>query len=486
MPLLLKAKSFAKLLNLFHSAGIPVPVGCGPGRGGDRQFVMTIAPSQPQAPSEPLARETTVGNYFVSNYPPYSFWKPERTPEAEAALRRPPAPGTPLGLYLHIPFCRKRCHFCYFRVYTDKDATAIKAYLDLAIRELELYAARPFIGGRKPQFVYFGGGTPSFLSEPQLQHLAGQMKSLLPWSEAEEITFECEPGTLTDHKLKTIRDLGVTRLSLGVENFNDHILELNGRAHHSREIRRAYGFARELCFPQINVDLIAGMVEETEANWRDCVRQTIELAPDSVTIYQMEVPYNTDIYQEMKAQGKLVAPVADWQTKRDWVNYAFSELESAGYTVVSGYTAVRAPERTHFVYRDSLWAGADLLGLGVASFSHVGGTHFQNQHDFEPYLASLRQGRLPIYRALTPSPDERLIRELVLQFKLGHVSRAYFQRKFGVELLTRFAEPLARLQGRGALVSEGDCLRLTRAGLLQVDQLVHEFFLAEHRTARYA
>ena len=233
------------------------------------------------------------------------------------------------------------------------------------------------------------------------------MKAILSWDAAEEVTFECEPGTLTDHKLKVIREIGVTRLSLGVENFDDHILEINGRAHRSREIRRAYHFARELDFPQINIDLIAGMVEETEENWRDCVRQTIELAPDSVTIYQMEVPYNTHIYQEMKAQGRLVAPVADWQTKRGWVRYAFAELEKAGYTVASGYTVVKDPKRTHFVYRDSLWQGADLIGLGVASFSHVGGTHFQNEHDFEPYVARLREGRLPLYRALTPTAEER-------------------------------------------------------------------------------
>jgi len=446
---------------------------------------MSIASVQPP-PAVPLEKETTVGNYFVSNYPPFSFWKPDRLGEVTAALSRPPAPETPLGLYLHIPFCRKRCHFCYFRVYTDKDSSAIKAYLDLAIQELELYRAHAFIDRRKPQFVYFGGGTPSYLSEPQLQVLAARMKAILPWDEAEEVTFECEPGTLSDHKLKVIRDIGVTRLSLGVENFSDHILDINGRAHRSREIYRAYRFARELEFPQINIDLIAGMVEETEANWRDSVTKTIELSPDSVTIYQMEVPYNTRIYQEMKAQGRLVAPVADWETKRHWVSFAFSELEKVGYTVTSGYAVVKDPARTQFVYRDSLWQGADLIGLGVASFSHIGGTHFQNEHDFEPYLAALRAGRLPIYRALTPTSEERLIRELVLQFKLGRISRAYFQRKFGVDLLGRFAEPLATLESWGALIVDGDWLRLTRNGLLQVDRLVHEFFLPEHRSARYA
>jgi oxygen-independent coproporphyrinogen-3 oxidase len=447
---------------------------------------MTIATAQPPSAGIPAEKDTTVGNYFVSNYPPFSFWKPERVSEVTAALDRAPATGTPLGVYLHIPFCRKRCHFCYFRVYTDKDSTAIKAYLDLAIRELELYAAHPFIGGRKPQFVYFGGGTPSYLSESQLQVLTDRMKAILPWDQAEEVTFECEPGTLSDHKLKVIRDLGVTRLSLGVENFSDHILDINGRAHRSREIHRAYNFARELNFPQINIDLIAGMVEETEENWRQCVRQTIELSPDSVTIYQMEIPYNTKIYQEMKAQGRLVAPVADWDTKRHWVNYAFGELEKAGYTVTSGYAVVKDPKRTRFVYRDSLWQGADLIGLGVASFSHIGGTHFQNQHDFEPYLVMLREGKLPVYRALTPTDEERMIREMVLQFKLGRISRNYFQRKFGVDVLARFAQPMATLQSWGALVIDEDWLRLTREGLLQVDRLVHEFFLPEHRTARYA
>jgi oxygen-independent coproporphyrinogen-3 oxidase len=447
---------------------------------------MTTAIAQPRTAPSAVEQETTAGNYFVANYPPFSFWKPEKRSDAEAALDRPPAPGTPLGIYLHIPFCRKRCHFCYFRVYTDKDSAAVKGYLDLAVRELELYAARPFIGGRKPQFVYFGGGTPSYLSEAQLKQLTDRMKAVLPWDAAEEVTFECEPGTLTDHKLRTIRELGVTRLSLGVENFSDHILEINGRAHRSKEVHRAYNFARELGFPQINIDLIAGMVEETEENWRECVRQVIELSPDSVTIYQMEVPYNTSIYQEMKAQGKLVAPVADWRTKRRWVSYAFDEMIKAGYSVASGYTAVKNREKTRFVYRDSLWQGADLLGLGVASFSHVGGTHFQNQHDSEPYLASLRSGRLPIYRALTPTADERLIREVALQFKLGRISRAYFQRKFGVEVLERFAEPMRVLEAGGFLTREGDWLQLNREGLLQVDRLVHEFFLPEHRAARYA
>jgi oxygen-independent coproporphyrinogen-3 oxidase len=200
----------------------------------------------------------------------------------------------------------------------------------------------------------------------------------------------------------------------------------------------------------------------------------------------MEVPYNTGIFKEMKILGQNTAPVADWKTKRRWVADAFAAFERAGYTVASAYTAVRDSSRTKFLYRDLLWAGADLIGAGVASFSHIGGTHFQNQHDWEPYLAAIHRGELPIYRALTPSAEERMIREFVLQMKLGHLDSAYFQNKFGVDVQRRFHEPLQKLQDRGFLQIDRNTLRLNRDGLLQVDRLLYEFFLPEHRTTSHA
>jgi oxygen-independent coproporphyrinogen III oxidase len=428
--------------------------------------------------------ETTAGSYFISNYPPYSFWNPEQVAQAHEALDRHPRPDAPLGIYVHIPFCRKRCHFCYFKVYTDKDSTEIDRYLDAVVGELALYAGKKFIGGRKPSFIYFGGGTPSFISTRQLSKIVEAMKRQLAWDEAEEIAFECEPGTITEGKLKILKDMGVTRLSLGIENFDESILKANGRAHGSEEIGRSYEFARSIGFPQINVDLIAGMMGETGDNWRECVRKTIALAPDSVTVYQMEVPHNTTISKEMRVLGQSVAPVADWPTKRAWVDYAFSEMERAGYTVSSAYTAVRDPARTRFLYRDLLWTGADMMGLGVASFSHVNGTHYQNEHNWDPYIESVHRGALPIYRALTPSAEECMIREFILQMKLGHVNSAYFQRKFGVDVRRRFVDPLSHLEEQGYLRVDAESLRLNRTGLLQVDRLLHEFFLPQHRSVR--
>ncbi len=423
---------------------------------------------------------TTAGSYFVSNYPPYSFWQTSHAPAAHAALNGTPAPGTPLGIYVHIPFCRKRCHFCYFKVYTGKDSSEINRYLDALIRELTLCASKPFTGGRKPGFVYFGGGTPSYLSTQQLMRLVDSMKQLFPWDQAGEIAFECEPGTITQGKLEILREMGITRLSLGIENFNQQILEVNGRAHGEREIETSFRSARAIGFPQINIDLIAGMMGETESNWKDCVRRTIDLSPDSVTIYQMEVPYNTTIYKEMRVLGASSAPVAPWHLKRHWVDYAFNELAQAGYSIASAYTAVKHPERTRFLYRDLLWSGADMIGLGVASFSHVRGTHYQNLHDFEPYIETLERGELPIWRACTPNAEERMIREFVLQLKLGRVRASYFQNKFNVDVLSRFDGHLGTLREQGLLAVEDGWLQLSRDGLLQVDRLLHGFFLPQH------
>jgi oxygen-independent coproporphyrinogen-3 oxidase len=198
----------------------------------------------------------------------------------------------------------------------------------------------------------------------------------------------------------------------------------------------------------------------------------------------MEVPYNTTIYKEMKAEGKLVAPVADWQTKRRWVKEAFAALESAGYTVKSGYTAVLNPSRTKFVYRDELWSGADLLGLGVASFSHAAGVHYQNLTEMETYMAAVAAGELPLKRAFRTSPEERMIREFILQMKLGHVSFGYFKEKFGVDLAQRFASQLSHLADEGFVSVTADEIRLSRDGLLCVDTLLHEFFLQQHRTSQ--
>ncbi len=432
------------------------------------------------------ATESDLGNVFVSNYPPYSRWNPDQVPALHEVLGEAPGPNpADLGLYLHIPFCRKRCKFCYFRVYTDKNSKEVERYLDGLAREVEIYAAQPFLTGRPLHFVYFGGGTPSFISPKQLSGLVVRLKDAFSWSEVDEVAFECEPGTLTEAKVHAIRGIGVTRLSLGLENMNDEILRENGRAHTTKEIHRCMPWIREADFQQVNVDLIAGMLGETWELWRDTVQQTIDLDPDSITVYQMELPYNT-VYAKTILGSDTEAPLfASWQTRRDWHAYAFEQFANAGYEPSSAYTVKKAGRGARFTYRDALWRGADMMATGVSSFGHLRGVHYQNTSSWDSYLEALGQGSLPVDRALATSSRERLIRETILQLKLGHLNPAYFRDKFGVELTDEFGSAFDKLERESMVTRYGDNIRLTPQGLLRVDSLLPEFYEPENRNVAY-
>ena len=427
---------------------------------------------------------TEVGSYFISNYPPYSQWKRELVSQALDAFAAEPDPSVPLGLYMHIPFCRKRCRFCYFRVYTQQNAKTIENYCAALEREFEIASRQPAIEGRELKVAYFGGGTPSYLSSKQLRSLRDRLTEHLSWDTAEEVTFECEPGTLSLEKVEALKDIGITRVSLGVENFNDQILEENGRAHLSPEVFRAYEWIRQVGFPQVNIDLIAGMIGETDENWHQCLEKAAEMDPDNITIYQMELPFNTLISQEMKESG-IASPIADWNTKRRWVSEAIDFLGERGYKASSGNEFVKNLETDHFIYRDNLFRGADLLATGVSSFGHLQGVHYQNFDQIEDYMAVVSEGRLPVNRAMTPTPHQKLIREFILQMKEGRVPAEPFRQKFGVDILQEFQAPLKNQEAAGYLVVKEDAVQLTRKGFLQVDSLLPEYFEEQHRAVRY-
>ena len=446
------------------------------------------------------ATKTEVGSYFISNYPPYSQWNTEMIPQVLDAFGETPQASKadeqglelpPLGLYLHIPFCRKRCKFCYFKVFTNVNADAIERYVSALCQEISLVAQQPFMKDRQFRFVYFGGGTPSFLSVKQLESLMDRLHEHVSWNGAEEVTFECEPGTLSQPKIQALKALGVTRLSLGVENFSDAILEENGRAHLSKEVYRAWEWIAEADFANVNIDLISGMVGETWENWRENIRKTLELSPESVTIYQMELPFNT-VYSKGILESQSESAVATWPTKRDWVRYAFDVFQENGYTISSAYTVIKDPKKVSFSYRDNLWRGSDLLATGIASFGHIGGVHYQNVPEWDRYLGMiLDENRLPIGRAYRPTPHQSLIREMILQLKKGYLEVEYFRRKFHVDIVQQWQSEWDAYASEGYVVlptsssSSDAMIRLTTDGMLRVDGLLPVFFEPQFRNVRY-
>ena len=439
----------------------------------------------PASPSVWTCPEPATGNYFVSTYPPFSCWTPVDTTLFRRALEREPStPNEALGVYVHVPFCVERCAYCYYLTH-DNRFSDVDAYVDALIGELREYSRMPAIAGRPVGFLYFGGGTPSVLPLARLRTLVDALRQVMPWDAAREVTFECAPRSVTAEKMRFLRDAGVTRLSLGVQALDDTVLAANGRVHLVQDIERAWDLISRSTFAIRNIDLIAGLARETEDSFFRGLEQVIGLQPESVTIYQLEIPVNTRLYRSLQAGHDGLDP-PDWETKHARLASAFERLESSGYHVRSGYTAVRDPLRHPFVYQDEQYRGADVLGVGVSAFSYVQGIGQQNLANLDGYLAARRRGDLPLWRGYVMSEDERLIREVVLQLKLGGLDRAYFLDKFGCDVLQRFATPLEDGGRRGWFAIRPTGVTVLRDGLVRIDRLLPAFYRPEHQGVRYS
>ncbi|MBE7463097.1 MAG: coproporphyrinogen III oxidase family protein [Planctomycetes bacterium] len=430
-----------------------------------------------------LPERTETGNYFVSNYPPYSAWSPQQVPEFERALQSPHNRG-PLSLYVHVPFCRQRCMYCYFRVHSRRPAAEVERYVDALLAEASLYAQRPASVGRPVSNAYFGGGTPSLLTCAQIERLVAGLQALYPWRGASEVTFECQPGTVDREKLELLRASGVTRASIGMQSLSDEVLRGIGRNAGTKDCLEAYQLARRVGFDEVNIDLIAGLPGEEEATWNATLEKVAHLSPDSVTVYQLELTHNSVLLGAL--EKGLIQSLPSWSSKRQWVNTAFERLEKAGYTIYGAYWAVRDATRPRFAYvTEHYWKGHELLALGESAFGLLQDFHYQNVDTYEEYLNRCAEGALPLRRAYGMSSEERLRREFVLQLKTGCVDTQSLNRKFGIDLQRLLQVPLQRLFQEGFLTLAPESVRLTRKGLLVVDWLLPEFYLPHHQRIRY-
>jgi len=433
---------------------------------------------------ETLPVQTTAGNYFISNYPPFSCWNSEELPQFIHALTSAPK-KKPLGLYVHLPFCRHRCHYCYFRVYPRRSPEDVHLYIHAVLEELERYERYPALENRAPTSVYFGGGSPSFLSCEELTFLFHGLQKRISWEAVQECTFECEPGTVSLEKLQLLRSLGVTRLSLGFQTLDDNILRHSGRDVRIKDCMAAFCNAREAGFNEINIDLLAGLPGETESTWRATMNRVLELLPDCITIYQLELTHNSTFFKSIKA-GREV-PLANWPEKQNLTAIGFEMCENAGYTIGSGYMAIRHPAKWRFIYTvENFWHGGDLLALGESAFGHLQGTHYQNLDRFDTYTRAIKEGHLPIRRTHKLTGEEKIRREVILQLKTGSLDRPYFREKFGIELLDHFENEFDFLLRENLATVEGEQIKLTRNALIRVDWLLPHFYLPEHKGIRYS
>lgn len=386
--------------------------------------------------------------------------------------------GTGFGIYVHIPFCAKRCDYCSFasRPY---DRLLARLYLRGLARESRRRAAEPNLAGRVVRSLYIGGGTPTCLPWPWLVALLRRLSSDFAISPAAEVTIEANPGTVTAECLAGLRRAGANRLSVGAQSFQDRLLEALGRVHRAPDIAAAVEAARQAGFESVSLDLMFGLPGQTVADWRDTLLRAIELEPDHVSAYALAVERGTP-YHELQERGGLDLPPEE--AELEMYELAMSVLPAAGYDhyEISNFAKKGHVCRHNLVY----WRDGEYLGLGAAAHSHFHrpglrqglGRRYWNLADPLAYCQRLRHGEFPVAGSEDLEPRVEMGDAAMMGLRLIEgIPKSGFRRRFGVDLAAAFPTAVQRLSEQGLLSTSEGYVRLTPRGLRLGNLVFAEF-----------
>jgi len=368
------------------------------------------------------------------------------------------------SLYIHIPFCRAKCSYCDFNSYAGLE-TLFEDYTLALIREVELAETASI------QTVYVGGGTPTVLP---LEHLAQILQAASSALETDaEVSIEANPGTVDQGALAHLQALGVTRLSLGVQSFDERDLRLLGRVHTVAEAHHAFRRARAAGFDNINLDLIYGLPGQSRSSWRKTLEQALALRPEHLSLYALAVEEGTPLAAGV-ALGTIPSPEPDLAA--EMYEYTQDATATAGYEhyEISNWAGSdRFRCRHNLVY----WRNEPYLGIGAGAHSWAGGRRWANVAAPAEYVARLGDGRSPVDSEEAIEPALEMGETMMMGLRLVDVGVEFgrFRERFGVDLREHFADELAELRELGLVVTDHDRVKLTERGRLLGNQAFLRF-----------
>lgn len=371
-----------------------------------------------------------------------------------------------LSLYIHVPFCVKKCAYCDFNAYSGLGALAAD-YVACVLAEI---AHAPEHGRRVPT-VFFGGGTPTFLDAASLTAILDAIRTAFDLAPDAEITAEANPGTVDAAKFAAMRAAGFNRLSIGVQAFDDRLLRAVDREHSAREAAEAVGASRRAGFANVSIDLMFGLPTQTRADWEATLDRALALETEHLSLYALTLEPGTR-FERLHAGGKLTLPGEEaelWMYER-----AIERLTAAGFDhyEISNFARPGFQARHNRVY----WDNEEYLGFGPGAVSYVGGRRWTKERFPPRYVAKVRAGADLAVESECLAPDAALAETLTLGLRLREgVSLSRLQARFGVDPAAHFAAPLARLEAQGMVGQTGDRLRLTHRGLLFANDAAMEF-----------
>ena len=415
-----------------------------------------LKPLEPDTLVDHLGRVLQVQNDFFPcfdwAFPPPLLNKHEPPETAAELFARPSVEPGKYSLYLHIPFCKTLCSFCYYTVLPGRGIEQSETYIDYLVREMALYA--PVVQGQWCESVYIGGGTPTYLDDTLLVRLLEAIRSHFHCTEDVEISMEAAPGTLPRSKARLLRQLGVNRLSYGIQTLDESLLSTMNRHYSVAEAEQELQGALEE-IPNINVDTMYGF----EGEPGDALRNTLErfnaLGIPSLSIYALDS-------QRSRSGKSLFGPPLDeqYENKIHMFAEATDILGGLGYEPVLQNVFV-VPGKASYRHQVRRWDNLPLIALGLASQGYAPATPYQNVGAIKPYYQRLDDGRLPIATIDILTPELELIREVASRLRFTQVEIGAIQCKYGVDLDYVFGDLIAALVKIGYLQREGDTLSLT-------------------------
>ena len=372
----------------------------------------------------------------------------------------------PLSLYIHIPWCVRKCPYCDFNSHEARTAIPEKEYIAALLRDLEL--ALPQIWGRKVRSVFFGGGTPSLLSGAGIAEIMRQLRTLLPLTHDAEITLEANPGTVEAARFEAYRDAGINRLSLGIQSFNDAHLQALGRIHSADETRRAIEIAQRF-FDNFNLDLMYGLPQQSLESWTQTLARCLDLTPEHLSCYALTVEEGTRFAYDVRHQRRP-APAESDQIAMD--RAAQGILADAGYLhyEISNYAKPGYACRHNLLY----WTNGDYLGLGPSAQSFVRGVRFGNVANLGAYQQALAEEQLPILEQQALTEEERLRDAVIFGLRLIQGIPAHQLRRHADNYGRQDA--LADLTGERLIEEENGRSRLSAQGRLHADTIAERLY----------
>lgn len=376
-------------------------------------------------------------------------------PEAAPAA----APGEIAHLYVHIPFCPKVCPYCsFYKETSDRNKTV--RFLDAVLRELDRQQA--VLPPLRPRTIFFGGGTPSALSTPQLEYLLTGLSARLDLSVLEEWTLEMNPATVSLEKARVLRGLGVNRVSMGVQSWEPQLLAVLGRVHSAEQARRSYDILREAGFENINLDLIFGVPTQTPAMWQRSLATTIALAPEHVSAYNLTYEEDTDFFRRF-VSGELTQ---DHDADADLFEQTADTLAAAGFEPYEISNFAR-PGR-ECAHNLAYWQGRDYLGLGPSAFSTVSERRWANVRDTAAYNDRVHLGVTAADFEEAVPPAMRRAESIAFGLRTN--------RGVALETLQGWPEQVAEFETLGLLErTPAARVLLTRKGRLLADTVAEAF-----------